>query len=138
MSRVLLTCGEQNIPTVCLVDVNCFAISPRRNDATLSGRVEGGKLAGAAALSTGVTTDLDSCRKDVLAFLQMLRWRVVSVEVKLWTAFGLPHGTREWEVEGADYENLAQSVAQFITENGVETGAIVIARKSPALKPRRL
>jgi hypothetical protein len=93
-------------------------------------------LAGAAALSTGVTKDLDSCRKDILAFLQMLRWRVVSVEVKLWTAFGLPHGTRAWEADGTDYETLAESVAQFITGSGVETGAIVIARRSLATKQR--
>src|ERR1700746_1022396 len=80
-----------------------------RNHSNLSRWVEG-KLAGAAALSTGVTKDLDSCRKDILAFLQMLRWRVVSVEVKLWTAFGLPHGTRAWETDGTDYETFARRV----------------------------
>jgi hypothetical protein len=94
-------------------------------------------LAAAAALSTGVTKDLDSCRKDVLAFLRMLRWRVMSVEVKLWTAFGSPHGTRKWEADGADYETLAESVAQFITGSELETGAIVIARRSPETKPLR-
>jgi hypothetical protein len=88
-------------------------------------------LAAAAALSTGVTKDLDSCRKDVLAFLRMLRWRVMSVEVKLWTAFGAPHGTRKWEADGADYETLAESVARFITGSELETGAIVIARSRP-------
>ena len=94
-------------------------------------------MAAAAVLSTGVTKDLDSCRRDVLAFLQMLRWRVMSVEVRLWTAFGLPHGAREWEADGADYETLAESVARFITGSGVETGAIVLARRSPDTNPRR-
>jgi hypothetical protein len=93
-------------------------------------------LAAAAVLSTGVTRDLDACRRDVLAFLQMLRWRVVSVEVRLWTAFGLPHGTREWEADGADYGTLAENVARFITGGEVETGAIVLARRSPATSRR--
>ncbi len=54
----------------------------------------------------------------------------MSVEVKLWTVFGLPHGTREWEADGDDYETLAENVARFITGTEVETGAIVIARRS--------
>ena len=94
-------------------------------------------MAAAAALSTGVTRDLDSCRRDILAFLLMLRWRVVSVEVRLWTAFGLPRGTREWAADGADYETLAESVARFITGSEVETGAIVLARRSPGTNSRR-
>jgi hypothetical protein len=94
-------------------------------------------VAAAAVLSTGVTKDLDSCRRDVLAFLRMLRWRVISVEVRLWSDLGLRAGTREWGADGVDYETLAEGVARFITGGEAETGAIVLARRSPDTNSRR-
>jgi len=88
-------------------------------------------------LSTGLARDLNSCRQSVLDFLQMLSWRVNSVEVRLWTALGAPHGVCEWETEGTDYETLADRVAQFIMGSDVEVSATVLARRSTDPLPRR-
>lgn len=90
------------------------------------------KLPQAAVLSTGVAKELDSCRKDILAFLRMLRWRVAALQVKVWTVLGLLYGERSWTCDGSDYETLAESVARFITESDVETCAIVLAHRSTA------
>jgi hypothetical protein len=67
----------------------------------------------------------------------MLPWYVTSVEVNLWTALGLPHGSRRWEMDGADFESIAHEVAQFITDGEVATGGTVLARRSTDPQPRR-
>jgi hypothetical protein len=88
-------------------------------------------------LSTGLTRDRDLCRKTVLDFMQVLSWRVNSVEVRLWTALGAPHGVCEWQTDGTDYETLADRVAQFVTGSDVAVSAIVLARRSTDPLPRR-
>lgn len=93
-------------------------------------------MAGAAVLSTGPTTDLDSCREDVLNFLQLLHWRIRAIEVKVWTSTGLSSGRREWNVEGSEIETMAGMVAQFIADLGVGTRGIVLVRE--AVGPPRL
>jgi hypothetical protein len=120
-----------------LVGSSSFAIGHNENQVVLRSGWRRRQVAAAAVLSTGVTKDLDSCRRDVLAFLRMLRWRVISVEVRLWTDLGLRAGTREWGADGVDYETLAEGVARFITGGEAETGAIVLARRSPDTNPRR-
>ena len=87
-------------------------------------------MAAAAVMSTGLTRDLESCRRDVLNFLRLLRWRIASVEVRRLTADGILHAVRKWETVADDLETLAQEIAQFSTGGEVETGAIVLVRKA--------
>ena len=86
-------------------------------------------MAAAAMMSTGLASDLESCRRDVLNFLQMLRWRIASVEVKRWTAEGLLHAMRSWETVTGDLESLADEIAQFIAGSEIEAGAVVLVRR---------
>jgi hypothetical protein len=82
-------------------------------------------------MSTGITSDLESCRRDVLNFLQMLRWRIASVEVKRWTADGMVLAVRRWQSEvSADLDELAHEIAWFITVSEVEAGATVLVRRA--------
>jgi hypothetical protein len=83
-----------------------------------------------AVLSTGPASDSESCRTDVLNFLQMLPSRLASVEVKRWSFGGLHHAVRKWETVTTDLESLAQEIAQFITGGEVEAGATVLVRRS--------
>jgi hypothetical protein len=77
-------------------------------------------MAAAATLSTGPSRDFESSRADILAFLQALPWRIATVEVRLWTAAGLPHGSRRWVPdEATDFGKLADELAQFVAADGV-------------------
>ena len=86
-------------------------------------------MAAAAVMSTGIAGGLESCHRDVLNFLQILRWRVASVEVKRWTAEGLLDAVRSWETVTSDLESLAEEIAKFITSGKFGTGAIVLVRR---------
>ena len=83
-------------------------------------------MAAHAMMSTGFCSDMESCRRDVANFLQWVRWRVDSVEVRRLTADGLLHAVRKWEAVTVDRETLAHEIAQFSTGGEVETGAIVL------------
>jgi hypothetical protein len=85
-------------------------------------------MAAAAMMSTGLATDLESCRGDVLNFLQALRWRIASVQVKRWTAEGLLHAVRNWETVTSDLETLTDEIAQFIAGSEIATGAVLLVR----------
>lgn len=89
---------------------------------------EGAEMAAAAVLSTGPTKDLESCRADVLTFLQVLSWYIAAVEVNVWTSEGSSLGHRKW-AGTADLRGLAEQIAQFITGSAVEVGATVLVRR---------
>ena len=87
-------------------------------------------MGAAAVLSTGLTSDLDSCRADVLNFLRVLSWHISSVEVERWRIEELFHAVRKWETVG-DLEGLAQEVAQFIIgEDVVKTATVLVRSQS--------
>ena len=87
-------------------------------------------MAAAATMSTGLTSDLESCRDDVLNFLRRLRWRIAAVEVKRWTAGGFLHEVRKWEsVIEKDLMELAHEIAQFVTEGGAMMGGTVLIHR---------
>jgi hypothetical protein len=85
-------------------------------------------MAAVAVLSTGPSNGLNSCRNDVLAFLEALSWHIAAIEVKLWTSYGLPSGFRRWEPDTTDPWNLAEEIAHFITD-GVAGGATVLIQR---------
>lgn len=89
-------------------------------------------MAAVAVLSTGPLNGVHSCRNDVLAFLQVLSWRIAAVEVNVWTSEGSPAGFRKWETGATDLWNLAEEIAQFITGSAVEGGATVLIRRGNA------
>ena len=80
-------------------------------------------------MSTGLASDLGSCRRDVENFFQVLRWRIASVEVKRWTAEGMVLAVRKWEAVAGDLDTLSHEIAQFITGGEIKTGAIVLVRR---------
>jgi hypothetical protein len=86
-------------------------------------------MAADAMMSIGFCSDLESCRRDVANFLQWVRWRIASVEVRRLTAGGLLYAVRKWEAVTGDLETLAHEIAQFSTGGEVETGAIVLVRR---------
>jgi hypothetical protein len=86
-------------------------------------------MAAAATMSTGLTSDLESCRDDVLNFLRRLRWRIAAVEVKRWTAGGFLHEVRKWESIEKDLVELAHEIAQFVTEGGAMMGGTVLIHR---------
>jgi hypothetical protein len=88
-------------------------------------------MAAVAVLSTGPLSGLDSCRNDVLAFLEVLSWHIAAVEVRLWASDGLPLGFRKWKPNTTDLWNLAEEIAHFITD-GVAGGATVLLRRGAA------
>jgi hypothetical protein len=85
-------------------------------------------MAAVAVLSTGPLNGLDSCRNDVLAFLEVLSWHIAAVEVRAWTSEGLPLGIRKWEPDTTDLYELAEEIAHFITDGG-GGGAKVLLRR---------
>jgi hypothetical protein len=86
-------------------------------------------MAADAMMSTGFGIDPESCRRDVANFLQWVRWRIASVEVRRLTADGVLHAVRNWEAAAGDLKTLAHEIAQFITGGEVETGAILLVRR---------
>ncbi len=86
-------------------------------------------MAATAIMSTGVVNDLESCRHDVLNFLQILCWQIASVEVKRWTVEGMLQAVRRWESVASDLENLAEEIAHFIAKSEVEARAVVLVRR---------
>ena len=86
-------------------------------------------MAAHAMMSTGFPTDLEACRRDVANFLQWMRWRIASVEVRRLTADGMLHAVRKWEVVTEDLESLAEEIAKFAAGSDLETGAIVLVRR---------
>jgi hypothetical protein len=86
-------------------------------------------MAAAAVMSTGLARDLESCRRDVLNFLQMLSWHIASVEVRRWTVEGLLHAVRKWGTVTSDIESLAEKIAQFVTGSEIAAGAIVVVQR---------
>jgi hypothetical protein len=84
-------------------------------------------MAALAVFSTGVASDLESCRRDVLNFLLMLSWHIGSVQVERWRIEGLVHAVHKWEMVTTDLEGLAREIAQFIVGNeAVETATVLV------------
>ena len=84
-------------------------------------------MASLAVFSTGVASDLESCRRDVLNFLLMLSWHIGSVQVERWRIEGLVHAVHKWEMVTTDLEGLAREIAQFIVGNeAVETATVLV------------
>jgi hypothetical protein len=79
-------------------------------------------MAAGAVLSSDPSNGSDSCRNDVLAFLEALSWHIAAVEVKLWAPYGLPLGFRKWEPETTDIWSLAEEIAHFITDSAALAG----------------
>ena len=87
-------------------------------------------MGAAAVLSTGLASDLDSCRTDVLNFLRVLSWHIASVEVERRRIEGWLHAVRKWETIG-DLDGLAQEIAQFIIgDDIVETATVLVQSRS--------
>jgi hypothetical protein len=59
-------------------------------------------------------SDIESCRGDVLQFLQSVAWSVKLLEVKLWALNGLPYGSQVLKIDGYDREAIADQIAKFI------------------------
>jgi len=90
-------------------------------------------------LSLGIVRDFDTCKNDIVGFLQMLPWRAARLEVKLWTSSGPPLVTRRWDVQGC-LEALIKEAARFITSYPFEVGATLLVRgpnKTPEGRRRR-
>jgi len=91
-------------------------------------------MAAVAVLSTGLWNGSDSCRNDVLAFLEALSWHIAAIEVRVWTSDGLPLGFRKWEPDTMDIWNLAEEIAHFITDSAAG-GVTVLLRRRTARQP---
>jgi hypothetical protein len=87
-------------------------------------------MAAVAVLSTGPLTGLDSCRNDVLTFLEALSWQIAIAEVKMWAPDGLPLGFRKWEAETMDIWNLAEEIAHFITDSAAGGATVLLRRRT--------
>jgi hypothetical protein len=74
-------------------------------------------------------SDIESCRQDVLQFLQSVAWSFKLLEVKLWTLEGRPYGSRVWKPE-CDLEAVVDQIAKFINQNGFPLGAVVVAQEA--------
>lgn len=85
-------------------------------------------MAAVAVFSTGLASDLESCRREVLNFLLVLSWHIASVEVERWRSEGLLHAVHKWETVTTDLEGLAREIAQFIVGNEAVKTATVLVR----------
>jgi hypothetical protein len=53
-------------------------------------------MVASATLSAGLSRDFESCRADILAFLQAPPWQIAMVEVHLWAAGSPRRKTANW------------------------------------------
>jgi hypothetical protein len=72
-------------------------------------------------------SDIESCRHDVLKFLQSVAWPVELLEVKLWTLAGRPYASRAWKPDQYDLEKTADQISKLIKHNTVVLDAVVTA-----------
>lgn len=79
-------------------------------------------------------SDFESCRQDVLKFLQSVKWSIKLLEVRLWTLAGRPYGSRVWKPDERDLEAVVDQISKFINQNGIPLGAVVMAQEAEVIE----